>query len=313
MAKILITGGTGLVGKRLTQHLEQTGHQVAWLTRAPKKKSKVKSFRWSVSKGQIDPEALDHADYVIHLAGAGIADKPWTEARRKLILDSREASAKLLFEAFSQAGKAPRAFITASAVGWYGGQSSLKLFVESDPAEDDFMGRVCQAWEQAADPFASLGARVVKVRVGIVLDKDGGMLQKVKLPFFFGLGSRIGNGRQVIPWVHIDDLCRIFAMAVEDGRMHGAYNATAPASDSNRAFTQKLAKAMRRPCLAPPVPAFAIRLLLGQRSVLLLNGNRVSPHKVMGLGFQFLYPELQDALDSFFRKRKSRFPIGHKP
>ena len=296
MARVLISGGSGLIGQVLRIRLEEKGYDVALLGRSSKKDHGTASFAWDITKGEIDTEALNNCDYIIHLAGANIGAKRWTPKRKQEIRVSRIDSANLLYANLDKQKTKLKAFISSSAIGYYGAISSEHVFKEADPPADDFLGRVCRDWEQAADQFKESGIRTVKIRTGIVLSKEGGALSKLRIPVKWGLGSPVGDGKQYMPWIHINDLCDMYIHALEQEDMQGAYNAVAPQHVNNKDFTRKLARAMGKPFWAPNVPAFALKLLFGEMSVMLLTGSRISPEKIREAGFSFTFPDLDSAL-----------------
>jgi len=301
METILITGGAGLVGKHLSRKLKGKGYNVALLSRYPGHNSVIPSYFWDPSIDEIDPDALTNADYIVHLTGTGIGDKRWTARRRKEIIDSRVKTAELIFRKIRESGKNVKAFITASGTGYYGMMTSDRICSEADPPAGDFLGEVCRLWEEAADRFSEAGSRVVKIRTGIVLARDGGVLSRIKTPVRFGIGSPIGNGNQYVPWIHIDDLCSIFIKAIEDQEMSGAFNAAAPEFISNTDLMKSLAQALGKPFWFPKIPAFVMRMLFGKMSGILLEGSRVSSEKIRSAGFSFQFPELKDALRDLLR------------
>jgi hypothetical protein len=189
-----------------------------------------------------------------------------------------------------------KAYITASGTGYYGAITSEKIFSEQDSAADDFLGQVCEKWEQIADKFSERGFRSVKIRTAVVLSNRGGALSKMLIPVKLGIGSAIGSGNQYFPWIHIDDLCNIYIKAIEDATMNGAYNAVSPEFLTNRQFTQTIARHLKKPFWFPPIPSWAIRILFGKMSQILLTGSRISAKKIQDSGFVFKYPKLQDAL-----------------
>ncbi len=296
MKNVLITGGTGLIGKHLSNSLRERGYSVSLLSRRPASCPGMKVYEWDPDSGVIDPEALSTADYIIHLAGAGLGDRRWTEKRKKEILDSRIESALLISSRLKETGKKPGAFISASATGYYGSVTSDKMHVETDNPADDFTGEVCRRWEEAARGTEDLGIRTVILRAGIVLTRRGGALQRMALPARFGIGSPLGSGSQYVPWIHIDDLCAIYAKALEDLSMSGAYNAVAPEHVNNREYMKTVSAVMERPFFFPSIPSFMFRMFFGEMSSILLNGSRVSPEKIISAGFVFNYPELRSAL-----------------
>ena len=296
MATILITGGTGLIGRRLARLLKKQGYTVALLSRSEKQSDEFPVYFWDINKQIIDPNAILSADFIIHLAGENIGAKRWTEERKKEIMCSRILPAQLLFDAISKSTHQPQAFISASAIGYYGAVTSDHLFTETDLAANDFLGNTCRQWESEVDKFSEIGIRTVKLRTGVVLAKEGGVLQKMKRPVEMGLGASLGNGNQYMPWIHIDDLCRIYLKAIEDSSMTGAYNAVAPEPITNKQFMQTIALVLHKKIRMPAVPSALLKLALGTMSEMLLEGSRVSSEKVVASGFQFLYPGLQNTL-----------------
>ncbi len=296
MATIIITGGTGLVGRFLSKKLKDKGYSVAILGRASQKVAEITTYTWDIYKNEIEKEAIEKADYIIHLAGANISESKWTAKRKKLIIDSRVKSAQLIFEKLKENTKQVKAFISASAIGYYGTISTDKIFSETDAPANDFLGETCRQWEQSADRFEELGIRVVKIRTGVVLAKHGGALAKMITPIKLGIGSAIGNGRQYLPWIHIEDLCDIYIKAIEDTQMNGAYNAVAPDHKTNRDFTETLAHVLRKPLWFPNIPAIVMKIIFGKMSVMLLKGSRVSSEKITNAGYKFKFPNLKGAL-----------------
>lgn len=296
MAKVLITGGTGLVGKYLCKKLQGKGYDVAILSRARKKGTEIQTYTWDLNKNEIKKEAIDSADFIIHLAGADIGEKRWTTRRKFQIADSRIKTGQLIFNKISEQKKDLKAFISASAIGYYGTLTSDKIFSETDMHANDFLGQTCRKWEQMSDRFMNLGIRTVKIRTGVVLTKSGGALSKMIIPIRMGIGSAIGNGKQYLPWIHIDDLCEIYIKAIEDTQMIGAYNAVAPQHITNKEFTQTLAYILKKPFWFPNIPSLAMRILFGKRSEMLLKGSRVSSEKIIAAGFKFLFPDLETAM-----------------
>jgi len=301
METILITGGAGLVGKHLSRKLKGKGYNVALLSRSPGQNSIIPSYFWDPSIDEIDTDALTNADYIVHLTGAGIGDKRWTARRRKEIIDSRVKTAELIFRKIRESGKKVKAFITASGTGYYGMMTSDRICSEADPPAGDFLGEVCRLWEEAADRFSEAGLRVVKIRTGIVLARDGGVLSRIKTPVRFGIGSPIGNGNQYVPWIHIDDLCSIFIKAIEDQEMSGAFNAAAPEFISNTDLMKSLAQALGKPFWFPAVPSFVMKMMFGKMSEILLEGSRISSEKIRSAGFSFQFPLLKDALQDLLK------------
>lgn len=254
------------------------------------------SYLWNPEEGYLDEAALEGVDTVINLSGAGIADKRWTESRKKEIISSREEPTALLVKVLRTSRHSVKTLIQASAIGYYGAGEETKLFKEEDAPGTDFLARVVERWEQAAEGLESAGLRLVKVRTGIVLSEKGGALKEMAVPVKWMVGSPLGTGRQIVSWIHIDDLCELFAWAVEINFVTGALNAVAPQPVTNREFTQALGHQLHRPLWLPPVPGVILRLLLGEMADMVINGSRISCEKAVGMGFQFRFPRLQDAL-----------------
>lgn len=296
MAKVLITGGTGLIGNHLCTRLMENGYEIAILSRGISKDEQIRTYSWDLDKFEIDEEAIASADYIINLSGTSIGEKRWTKKRKQQIIESRIKSGQLIFDEVRKQNKNLRAFISASAIGYYGAVTSNSIFSETDPPGEDFLAQTCRDWEHAADRFMNVGIRTVKIRTGVVLTKRGGALAKMMLPIKAGFGSAIGSGKQYLPWIHIDDLCDIYIKAIEDVQMYGAYNAVAPEHLTNKAFTQSLAHTRKRTLWFPNIPAFVMKLIFGNMSVILLKGSRISSKKIQGAGYEFLYPSLDSAL-----------------
>jgi hypothetical protein len=301
MESVLITGGTGLIGKHLAKKLQVKGYKVTLLSRTGNPSTGIPVYRWEPDKNEIDNEALSGADYIIHLAGEGIGDKRWTIKRKQLILESRVKTCQLLFNTVRETGSGIKAFITASGIGYYGTVTSEKIFRESDHPGEDFIAEICRQWEKEADRFEDFGIRTVKIRTGIVLAGEGGAIARMMTPVKTGIGSAIGNGRQYLPWIHIEDLCNIYTRAIEDKTLTGAFNAVAPDHKTNKEFIRTLARVLDKPFFFPDIPAFVLRILYGQMSGILLNGSRISCEKIMASGYSFLFPDLEGALRDLFQ------------
>lgn len=293
---ILITGGSGLIGRRLTSLLQQQGHRVSWLVRSTAR-SPVPAFRWSPSENYIDPAAFRNAEALIHLAGENVGEKRWTTTRKKQILESRTVPTKVLANALTTMPHRIKTIVCASAIGYYGDGSPDHKFTESSPRGNGFLANVTEQWEAVANEFQRLNVRLVTLRIGVVLSKEGGAVQKLVQPIKWFVGAPIGNGKQIMSWIHIDDLCNIILKAVADESMQGVYNAVAPNPVNNATMTRLMAKSLHRPILLPPVPAFALRLLLGEMSEMVVGGSWVSSEKLSNTGFQFSYPEVKSALE----------------
>lgn len=293
MSRILITGASGLLGTRLTQLLLERGHQVSHLGRS-KRRGSIPSFTWDVEAGTIDANALKDIDAVIHLAGAGIADERWSEKRKKEILESRTKSTALLVRELNKGNNSVNVLVSGSAIGYYGMTLDDTLFTEQSKPGTDFMADVVTAWEHEVDQLK--GKRLVKIRTGVVLSKNDGALKEIARPVRFGFGAPLGTGEQYVSWIHIDDICAMFIKSVEDGSMQGAYNGVTGAV-TNRELTRAIAKTLHKPLWLPAVPAFALRLFLGEMSYLVLYGSNVSSSKIRETGFTFGFDNLNDALN----------------
>jgi uncharacterized protein (TIGR01777 family) len=300
---VLITGGSGFIGKHLTQLLIENGFSVSILSRNFKQNSTDVSFyKWDLAKNFIEEDAVLKADYIIHLAGEGIAEKRWTIKRKQDIVQSRAKSVALVCSVLKKNNKQLEAFITASGIGIYGAINGELICSENTPPENDFLGSTCQSWELAADDVANLGIRTVKIRTGLVLGKNDGFLKKLTPIFKLKLGSALGSGKQYMPWIHVDDLCGIYLESINNTEMIGAYNAAINDNTDNEGFSKILCKIYGYSLWLPNVPAFLIRISLGEMSQILLAGRRVSSDKIEQLGFQFRFKNLQNALRDCLEK-----------
>jgi uncharacterized protein (TIGR01777 family) len=338
MATITITGGTGLIGTALTHHLIDHGHRVIILSRKTPPRGRpansenqavssaataepasaaafygrpsgpgLQRLQWDPAAGYIDPEAIRQADYIVNLAGAGVADHRWSAKRKKLIEESRTTTADLLVRALRETPNNVRAVLSASGIGWYGADPSipnLRPFEETDPPDKDFLGETCRRWESAISPVAVLGKRLVILRTGLVLSRHGGALAEFRKPVRFGIAAILGSGRQVMSWIHIDDLCRLYLQAIQDDQWSGVYNAVAPNPASNREISTELASRLKGRFFVPVyVPSFLLKLLVGEMSIEVLKSTTVSAGKARAAGFQFIYPSIESALDNLLKGR----------
>ena len=300
--KVLITGGTGLIGTRLAEMLIDSGYEVALLSREPTKSNHYRSFRWDPRAVTIDEAAVPYADYIVNLAGASVSDGKWTDERKRDIMTSRLGGLALLSRELAKPGHHVQAVISASAIGVYGDTADTVLTEETQPGlpTRDFLADVAQQWELAAAPIAELGIRTVVARIGIVLSTAGGALPQIARPVKLGAGAALGSGRQYMSWIHLDDLCRLFMAMLDDAAWHGTYNAVAPNPVTNQQFTEMLAQVLHRPLLLPKVPAFGLKLAMGEMSEIVLASQNVSDRKVLAQGFTFEYPELRGALEALY-------------
>ena len=294
---VLISGGSGFVGKHLTDLLLANGYSVSILSRSQKQNTEqVNYYQWDVDANFIDENAVLKADYIIHLAGEGIADKRWTAKRKEVIVRSREQSIKLIYNILKINNKKLEAFISASGIGIYGAKNGSEICTENSPLANDFLGRTCQKWEAAADTIASLGIRTVKIRTGLVLGKNEGFLKQLVPVFKLKLGSALGSGKQYMSWIHIDDLCGIYFKSLNNLEIKGAYNAAVLDNTTNTVFSKTLAKLFGYSMWLPNVPAFIMQLILGEMAQIVLTGQRVSSDKIESSGFKFQHTSLEKAL-----------------
>lgn len=303
MQTVLIAGGTGLIGKALAERLLRKNFQVIVLTRKIPAAGFTQGLQyalWNVEEKKIDVAAVQKADHIVHLAGAGVVDKRWDRAYKKEIQESRTNSSALLIETLQRHENRVQSFVSSSAIGWYGPDTNESLqngFAETALPDNSFLGETCKLWEESVDAAATLGKRVVKLRTGIVLSNKGGALSEFKKPLRLGLATILGSGKQVISWVHIDDLCRMYIEAIQNPGMHGAYNAVAPSPVSNKTLVLELAKTMRGKFFIPVyAPSFMLKLMLGESSIEVLKSCTVSCEKIKQAGFAFLYPSIEAAL-----------------
>ena len=300
---VLITGGTGFVGRHLTDLLVANGFSVSILSRSKRANAEnIFYYTWDVEKQFIEEEAIQKADYVIHLAGANIAEKRWTNKRKEEIVSSRERSTQLIYNALLKYNKNVDAFVSASAVGIYDAVNGAEICTEEMPLANDFLGLTCQKWEAAAHQFEKLGIRMVKIRTGLVMGKEDGFLKKLVPIFKLRLGSALGSGKQYMPWIHIDDLCRIYLEAIQNPKMNGAYNAAIMDNTTNQLFSKILAKVYGYKIWLPNVPSFLIQLALGEMSQLVLTGTRISNAKIKQLGFEFEHENLEVTMRNCLEK-----------
>ncbi|MDP6922739.1 MAG: TIGR01777 family oxidoreductase [Lutibacter sp.] len=294
MASVLISGGTGFIGKSLQKKLHQKGHRVKVLSRYRSNNSS--HYYWDVAAGFVEEAALQNTDFIIHLAGAGIADKRWTIRRKAVLTESRVDSAKLLLEKVRTLGLPIQGFIAASGIGYYGANTTDKIYSEGDEAGKDFLGTLCEEWEVASLAFEASGIRTAIFRTGIVFANEQGAFQKINNLIRKGLGAPLGTGQQYMPWIHLEDLCTMYVTAVEDPGIRGIYNAVAPEHLTNKALTLLLSASLNRKIWLPAVPSCLLRLRYGEMADLLLEGSRVSATKIQEAGIDFNYPTLGKAL-----------------
>ena len=300
---VLITGGTGLIGRRLTEMLQEQGYTVSFLSRGnvPDCPPNVKVYKWDLRTYSIDPEAIERNQYIIHLAGTGIADKRWTPEQKEEIIKSRAMTLEMLLAYIKRTFNRPKVFISASGIGYYGGDTGDEPMTETSPRGKDFISDVTVKWEEYANLVKNLDIRTIIFRTGIVLSKKGGALPKMALPIKFCVGSPLGTGEQYQSWIHIDDLCRLYIKALKDDRMEGTYNAVAPNPVTNAEFGKTIAQVLYRPFFMPNVPAWLLKKLLGELSILVLGGNKVINERIAEeTNYRYLFPDLENALKEIY-------------
>jgi uncharacterized protein len=297
---VLITGGSGLVGTRLTEILLDKGYNVSHLSRKEDLNNPIKKYKWDIETNFIDKKAFENIDHIIHLAGAGVAEKRWTEERKKEILNSRIDSTKLLHDILKSTTNTTKSVVSASAIGYYGFGGDNKAFVETDKPANDFLANVTKLWEAEVDKITNLNIRIVKLRIGVVLTDKGGALPQMALPIKLLAGSPLGSGKQVISWIDLDDLCNMFVYALENTQMVGAYNAVAPNPATNKIFTEAIGKALNRPIWPLSVPNFVLKLVLGEMAVMATGDCNVQNKRIKNeTNFKYQYPDLEKCLKRY--------------
>lgn len=296
---VLITGANGLIAKELAKKIGNE-FEVRFLTR---KKRQANEYEWDLTKGTIDESALENISHIIHLAGANISEKRWTPERKKELISSRVDSATLLRNTLRKKEIKLKSFISASGINFYGTLTTEKIYSENDPPGHDFLSEVVVLWERAADHFKehNLADRIVKIRTAVVLSEKEGALKKMLPPIQYGIGSALGSGKQYMPWIHIEDICSIYEFALKNNTFHGAYNAVSPQYVTNSDLTKAIAEVLKKPLFMPNVPAFVLKLLFGELANAILEGSRASSEKIQNAGFQFKFPNLNDALKDLLK------------
>jgi uncharacterized protein (TIGR01777 family) len=299
--KVLITGGTGLIGKRLTTLLLEKGYEVAYLTRKKISIPSVQVYEWDVKNNSIEAGALEGTDYLIHLAGANVAEGRWTEERKKEIFISRTDSIKLIAQKLKELNITPRSFVSASGSSYYGEDTGNIQHTEVSPPGKDFLSEVTVQWEKAAQSITDLNVRTVILRTGVVLSLDGGAVPEMARPAKLGFGAPLGSGKQWISWIHIDDICRMYIESMENDSWNGVYNAVAFPPATNADFTKQLTKALKKPQWLPNVPSFALRLAFGEMANVVLGSNYIINQRIKEeTDFKYEFPDLLQALKNVF-------------
>lgn len=296
---VLITGASGTIARALSKRIENE-YSVRFLTR---KKEAENEFEWDLENHIVDEKAFENVDHIIHLAGANISEKRWTEERKKQLISSRADSAKLILDTLKKKNIKLKSFISASGINFYGTETTEKIFTENDDPGKDFLSEVVIVWEKAADEFKeqNLAERVVKVRTAVVLSKEEGALAKMMTPIKFGIGSPLGTGKQYMPWIHIHDICSIYEFALKNPEVEGAYNASAPEHTTNENLTKLIAKVLKKPLFMPNVPSLILKLIFGELANALLQGSRASSEKIQKASFEFKFPNLENALKDLLK------------
>jgi len=299
MKTVLITGGTGMVGRALINSLGDEWNIRVLSTRKNASVKGAQVFFWNPQDFEIDQRAVEGVDCIINLAGASINHK-WTTEYKQEIVDSRTRTAETIFKALRKSSSTkPECYISSSGVNYY--PNSLdRVFTEDDENGSGFLAQVCNLWEKGADNFKALGIRVIKLRIGMVLSREGGALKKLEPLAKFCLNAPIGSGKQWVSWIHIEDLINVLQKSLQDENMHGVYNAVAPSPVTNKEMVKYLAKAVNRPVLVPFVPPLAVKLLFGQMASVVLEGQQASAKKILNAGFAFKYPSFEGALKQLY-------------
>lgn len=306
MATITITGGTGLIGQALTKSLISKGHKVIILTRHAQPADGNTSYaEWNIDMQLLERKAIEDADYIIHLAGANVAEKRWTKKQKQVLIDSRVRTGHLIVKGLKEIPNKVKAVISASGMGWYGPDTANNKngFTENDPEGNDFLGYVVKHWEEAIEPVKELGKRLVIYRMGIVLSEEGGAFDEFYKPLKFRTATILGSGKQIVSWLHIDDAVRLYEKAIEDETMHGIYNAAAPNSVTNKDLIKTIAKQNNKAHLTFPVPSFVLKAVLGEMSVEVLKSTTLNIDKLASTGFRFQYDNIDDAVRNLLSRK----------
>jgi uncharacterized protein (TIGR01777 family) len=296
---ILITGGTGLLGRPLTNSLISNGHQVSHLSRESGSDPQVKTFLWDVEKQKIDADCINGIDMIVHLAGAGIAEKRWTQKRKNFIIESRTASIRLIYALLKDRPHQVCKVISASGVGYYGDKGEVLLNEESGPGSD-FPALCCIEWEKAVDEAKALNIPVLKFRTGVILTEKGGALPELAGPIKSGIGAPLGSGKQWIPWIHIDDAISMYLHGIQNRDCIGTYNMAAPHPVSNEEMTKAIARHFHKKLWLPNIPAFALKIIMGEMCTIVLSSTKAASSKIENTGFQFKYSDLELALKAIY-------------
>jgi len=298
--KVLITGGSGMLGSAITKKLISENISVVHLTRNKSSKHDIKNYEWDWEKNKIDDKCFEGVTDIIHLAGAGIAEKPWTTKRKKEIVKSRVLTARLILKRLKELNHPLNSFTSASGVGYYGAITNNKIHEETDSSHPDFISDCCVQWENAVDQFSEI-TRTTKLRLGIILDKNDGAVAKIAGIIKKNIGAPIGSGKQFMPWIHLDDAVGLFLHALKNKSISGIYNAVATEHVNNKLFTETLAEKLNKKLRLPNVPSFILKLIYGELADILLEGVKVNNEKIIASGYSFKHNKLSDALEDIYR------------
>ena len=300
---VLITGGSGLIGRVLSKKLYKIGYEIRVLSRKKQSSSEYSGFYWNIDKNEMDVEAIKDVDFIVHLAGENISEKAWTKKQKQIIENSRVKSLQLIYQNCLKSNNWPKAVISSSAIGYYGTFNSEQILTEESLAGNDFLAQIGEKWESAADLFTKKKVRTVKIRTGVVLSKDGAAYPKMAKPAKFGLAAAFGSGNQYVPWIHIDDIVNIFATAIQDEKIEGIYNGVAPEHLTNKQLTKAISKGLNKPYFMPNIPSFVLRAVFGEMSIILLKGSRISASKIIDAGYHFKFPDIESAMNELTKSK----------
>ena len=297
--KILITGGSGLLGSALTKKILKNNIEVVHVTSNISSKYDVKNYFWNWEKNEIDENCFTGVSHIVHLAGAGIAAKAWTKKRKEQIVKSRVLTTRLMLSKITEQSLPISTFISASAVGIYGAQKSEKIFNEEDEPFEDFMGNCCKQWENSVDKFEKI-SRVIKLRLGVILDKNYGALPRIANMVKNGIGSPLGDGQQYMPWIHIEDAVNIFFNSIINEKISGTFNVVSSDYITNSELTKKIGEVFNKKIWLPNVPSFVLKFLYGEMSDTILKGVKVSNEKLKEIELKLKYEKIEDALSEIY-------------
>jgi len=296
---ILITGASGLIGRQLTKKLLDKGYQVSHLSRSPKQLINVKTYLWDINRGVIDENCIQGVDLIVHLAGAGITDERWTDKRKKVLIDSRTKSIKMIYKLLQTRPHQVKKVISASATGYYNDRGN-ELMTEDSPPSKDFLAHCCVLWEQAVNEGVQLDLKILKFRTGVVISEQDGALPKIAAPVKFGIGAALGSCKQWVPWIHLDDVVAMYLYGIEQFELTGVYNMVAPEPVTNKQLTKAIAKQLKRPLWLPNIPAALLKLMLGEMATVVLGSTKVSAEKTEQTGYQFKFTKIEAALREIY-------------